>query len=117
MSNNNIDSKKAYAILGLILTTTTLGFMGSINGNNDSVMGQPNSEINIGNVSSESSDTFYELDNSIQTTKSLVNETQSSLDSGNTTKAYILLNQIYDGLLQISNSSNTLIWDLSNEGN
>jgi hypothetical protein len=114
--NNNINSKKMYAILGLVLTTT-VGFLVSIN-DNDSVMGQqPTSEIDIGNTTSESSDTFFQLDNSIQTAKSLVNETQLSLDSGNITETQDLLNQIYNELLQISNYSNNLIWDTSNEGN
>ena len=122
--NNNINSKKVYATLGLVLTTT-LGFLVSIN-DNGSVLGQqPTSEIDIGNTtgisigntSSEASDTFFQLDNSIQTAKSLVNETQSSLDRGNTTEAHDLLNQIYNELVQISNSSNNLIWDTSNEGN
>jgi hypothetical protein len=49
--------------------------------------------------------------------KSLVNKTQASLDSGNTTEAQGLLDQIYNELLQISNNSNNLIWDQSNEGN
>ena len=79
--------------------------------------GQPTSEITIGNTTGEASDTFFELDNSIETIKSLVNETQTSLDSGNTTEAQSLLDQIYNELLQISNNSNNLIWDLSNEGN
>ena len=114
--NNNIKSKKVYAILGLVLTTA-VGFLVSIN-DNDSVVGQqPASEINIGNTSSEASDSFFQLDNSIQTAKSLVNETQSSLGRGNTTETHELLNQIYNELLQISNYSNNLIWDTSNEGN
>jgi hypothetical protein len=122
--NNNINSKKVYAILGLVLTTT-VGFLVSIN-DYDSVMGQqPTSEIDIGNTTgisigdttSESSDTFFQLDNSIQTAKSLVNETQLSVDSGNTTEVHDLLNQIYNELLHVSNYSNNLIWDTSNEGN
>ena len=114
--NNNINSKKVYATLGLVLTTI-LGFLVGTN-DNGSVMGQQlTSEINIGNTSSEASDTFFQLDNSIQKAKSLVNETQSSFDSGNTTEAHDLLDQIYNELVQISNYSNNLIWDTSNEGN
>jgi hypothetical protein len=111
----NIKSKTSYTILGLALVTS-LGMLMILNGN-DSVVGQPISEINIGNTSSESSDTFFQLDNSIEIIKSLVNETQSSLDNGNTTEAHNFLNQIYNELIQISNNSNNLIWDLSNEGN
>lgn len=113
--NFNIKSKTSYTILGLALVTS-LGMLMILNGN-DSVVGQPISEINIGNTSSESSDTFFQLDNSIEIIKSLVNETQSSLDNGNTTEAHNFLNQIYNELIQISNNSNNLIWDLSNEGN
>ncbi len=113
--NYNIKSKTSYAILGLALVTS-LSMLMTLNGN-DSVVGQPISEINIGNTSSESSDTFFQLDNSIEIIKSLVNETQSSLDNGNTTEAHNFLNQIYNELIQISNNSNNLIWDLSNEGN
>lgn len=113
--NYNTKSKTSYAILGLVLATS-LGMLGIINGS-DKVVGQPISEINIGNTTSESSDTFFQLDNSIEILKSLVNETQSSLDNGNTTEAHNFLDQIYNELLQISNNSNNLIWDLSNEGN
>lgn len=116
--NYNKNSKKlCFIFLGLALTATTFGSLGIFNDNDSSVIGQPNSEINIGNTSGEASDTFFQLDNSIEIIKSLVNETQSSLDSGNTTEAHGYLNQIYNELLQISNNSNNLIWDLSNEGN
>jgi hypothetical protein len=46
----------------------------------------------------------------------LVNETQSAIDSNNTTEAENSLTQIYNELIQISNNSDNLIWDLSNEG-
>ena len=69
-------------------------------------IGQPTSEISIGNTSSEASDTFFQLDNSIEIMKSLVNETQASLDNGNTTEALDFLNQIYNELIQIANNSN-----------
>lgn len=78
---------------------------------------QPISEINIGNTSSMASDIFFQLDDSIETIKLLVNETQSAISNNNNTEAENLLNQIYNELLQISNNSNNLIWDLSNEGN
>ena len=113
--NHIIISKKIYAILGLSLATT-LGIIAIFNGYNYA-FGQPTSEINIGNTTGEASDTFFELDNSIETMKALVNETQTSLGSGNTTEAQGLLDQIYNELLQISNNSNNLIWDQSNEGN
>lgn len=112
--NHNIKSKISYVILGISLATS-LGVLVIYNGNSP-VIGQPTSEINIGNTTSEASDTFFQLDDSIQKMKSLVNETQTSLDSGNATKAYGLLNLIYNELLQISNNSNNLIWDLSNKG-
>ena len=113
--NPNIKSKMSYTILGLGLAAS-FGILVFFN-DNDLVSGQPTSEINIGNTSGEASDTFFQLDNSIEIMKSLVNETQASLDNGNMTEANDFLNQIYDELLQISNNSNNLIWDLSNEGN
>jgi hypothetical protein len=63
------------------------------------------------------SDTFFQLDDSIEVIKMLVNETQSAIGSNNTTEARNLLSQIYNELIQISNNSDNLIWDLSNEGN
>ncbi|WP_148686160.1 hypothetical protein [Candidatus Nitrosocosmicus hydrocola] len=113
--NHNIKSKASFAILGLALATS-LGMLVIFYGN-DQVVGQPISEVNIGNTTSESSDTFFQLDNSIEIIKSLVNETQASLNTGNTTEANNFLNHIYNELVQISNNSNNLIWDLSNEGN
>lgn len=113
--NHNIISKKIYAIFGLTLATT-LGLLLMLNGYG-SAIGQSTSEINIGNTTSEASDTFFELENSIEIMKSIVNETQTSINNGNTTEAHNLLNQLYDELVQISDNSNNLIWDLSNEGN
>ena len=113
--NHNIKSKMSYTFLGLALAAS-FGVLAFIN-DNDLVFGQPSSEINIGNTSGEASDTFFQLGNSIEIMKSLVNETQASLDNGNTTEVRGFLNQIYNELLQISNNSNNLIWDLSNEGN
>ena len=113
--NSNRTSKKANLIIGLALTTA-LGFLAFFNGY-DLASGQPTSDLNIGNTTSESSDTFFQLVDSIELMKSLVNETQSSIDNGDSTEAHYLLNQIYNELMQISNNSNNLIWDLSNEGN
>lgn len=113
--NHKIKSKMSYAILGLAFAAS-LGVLMNFSGYNPAI-GQPTSEISIGNTSSEASDTFFQLDNSIEIMKSLVNETQASLDNGNTTEALDFLNQIYNELIQIANNSNNLIWDLSNEGN
>lgn len=113
--NHKIKSKMSYAVLGLAFVTS-LGLLMNFSGYNQAI-GQPTSEISIGNTSSEASDTFFQLDNSIEIMKSLVNETQASLDNGNTTEAREFLSQIYNELIQIANNSNNLIWDLSNEGN
>ena len=73
---------------------------------------------NIGNVTSEESDTFFQLDDAVQTTQSLINETQSAISNNNLTEAVNLLNQAYNELIQIQNNANNLIWDSpsSNEG-
>lgn len=78
---------------------------------------QSGSQVNIGDNSGMASNAFFQLDDSILKIKSLVNETQSSLESNNTADAEDYLNQIYNELIQISNNSNSLIWDESNEGN
>jgi hypothetical protein len=83
----------------------------------NSVIAQTISETDIGNTTSEASDTFFQLEDSIETIKLLVNQTQSAISNNNSTGADNLLNQIYYELIQISNNSNNLIWDLSNEGN
>jgi hypothetical protein len=83
----------------------------------NSVIAQTISETDIGNTTSEASDTFFQLEDSIETIKLLVNQTQSAISNNNSTGADYLLNQIYNELIQISNNSNNLIWDLSNEGN
>ncbi|MGE0389618.1 MAG: hypothetical protein AB7P13_05750 [Candidatus Nitrosocosmicus sp.] len=114
--NNNIKTKISCVTLGIALVTS-LGLLGIFNTTGSVVGQQQTSEINIGNITSEASDTFFQLDNSIEIMKTLINETQSSLDNGNTTEAHEFLNQIYNELIQISNNSNNLIWDLSNEGN
>jgi len=73
---------------------------------------------NIGNVTSEESDTFFQLDDAVQTTQTLINETQSAISNNNTTEAMNLLNQAYNETIQIQNNANNLIWDSpsSNEG-
>ena len=74
--------------------------------------------VNIGNVTSEESDTFFQLDDAIQTTQVLINETQSAISNNNITEAVNLLNQAYNETVQIQNNANNLIWDSpsSNEG-
>jgi hypothetical protein len=81
------------------------------------VIAQPIPETDIGSNTSEASDTFFQLEDSIETIKLLVNQTQLAISNNNSTGADNLLNQIYYELIQISNNSNNLIWDLSNEGN
>ena len=73
---------------------------------------------NIGNVTSEESDTFFQLDDAVQTTQTLINETQSAIINNNITEAMNLLNQAYNETVQIQNNANNLIWDSpsSNEG-
>ena len=73
---------------------------------------------NIGNVTSEESDTFFQLDDAVQTTQTLINETQSAIINNNITEAMNLLNQAYSETVQIQNNANNLIWDSpsSNEG-
>ena len=85
--------------------------------NHNEAISQPISEINIGNTTSESSDTFFQLDDSIETIQFLINETQTAISNNNNTEAENLLNQTYNESIQISNNANNLIWDLSNEGN
>lgn len=105
---------KFYAVAIVIAATTGLAYM-SIGPT--FVAGQTDSQINIGNNSGMASDEFFQLDDSILKMKSLVNETQTSLENNNTAEAENNLNQIYNELVQISNNSNSLIWDESNEGN
>ena len=73
---------------------------------------------NIGNVTNEESDTFFQLDDAVQTTQTLINETQSAISNNNITEAMNLLNQAYNETVQIQNNANNLIWDSpsSNEG-
>ena len=72
--------------------------------------------MNIGNITSEASDMFFQLDDAIETTQLLINETQASISNNNITEAVNLLNQAYSELVQIQNNANNLIWDESNEG-
>jgi len=71
---------------------------------------------NIGNTTSEASDTFFQLDDAIEETQVLINETQNAINNNNTAEALNLLNQAYNELTQIQNNANTLVWDDSNEG-
>jgi len=108
-----MNSKSPFVFLILVVIGATF----LLGNNHIGVIAQPISEINIGNTTSEASDTFFQLDDSIETIKLLVNETQSAISSNNNTEADNLLTQIYNELIQISNNSNNLIWDLSNRGN
>jgi hypothetical protein len=101
----------------VFLIVVAIGAIFLLVDNHNGVAAQPISGINIGNTSSMASDTFFQLDDSIEVIKMLVNETQSAIDSNNTTEAENLLSQIYNELIQISKNSDNLIWDLSNEGN
>lgn len=105
---------KFYVVAIAIAATTGLAYM-SIS--STFVAAQTDPQINIGNNSGMASDEFFQLDDSILKMKSLVNETQTSLENNNTAEAENNLNQIYNELVQISNNSNSLIWDESNEGN
>jgi hypothetical protein len=111
--NHFIKSKPHFVFLIVAIIGAT--FFLSIGHN--SVIAQTISETDIGNTTSEASDTFFQLEDSIETIKLLVNQTQSAISNNNSTGADYLLNQIYNELIQISNNSNNLIWDLSNEGN
>jgi hypothetical protein len=73
---------------------------------------------NIGNATDEQSDSFFQLDDAIQTTQSLINESQTAISNNNITEAVNLLNQAYNETVQIQNNANNLIWDApsSNEG-
>jgi hypothetical protein len=110
---NIMNSKTPFVFLIVV----AIGAIFLLVDNHNGVAAQPISGINIGNTSSMASDTFFQLDDSIEVIKMLVNETQSAIDSNNTTEAENLLSQIYNELIQISNNSDNLIWDLSNEGN
>lgn len=72
--------------------------------------------LGIGNNTFMPSDSFFQLDDSIQQIKILVNGTNIAIDTNNSTEAKNLLNKIYEELIQISNNANNLIWDISNQG-
>jgi hypothetical protein len=110
---NIMNSKTPFVFLIVV----AIGAIFLLVNNHNVVAAQPISEISIGNTSSMASDNFFQLDDSIEGIKMLVNETQSAIGSNNTTEARNLLSQIYNKLIQISNNSDNLIWDLSNEGN
>lgn len=105
---------KIYAVAFVVAATSGLVYL---YGNPSLVTAQSGSQINIGDNPEMASDAFFQLDDSILKMKSLVNETQTSLDNNNTSDANNYLNQIYNELIQISSNSNSLIWDESNEGN
>jgi hypothetical protein len=107
-----MNSKLPFVFL-LVVAIGASFFLGN---NHNLVIAQPSSVMNIGNVTSESSDTFFQLDDAIETTQVLINETQSAISNNNMTEAVNLLNQAYNELNQIQNNSNNLIWDESNEG-
>jgi len=110
----NIMNSKTPFVFIIVAAVGAIFFLGN---NYNGVAAQPISETNIGNTTSEASDTFFQLDDSIETIKLLVNETQSAISNNNNTEAEKLLSQIYNELIKLSNNSNNLIWDLSNEGN
>ncbi len=110
----HIMNSKSPPIFLMVVAIGASFFLGS---NHNGAIAQPISEINIGNTTSESSDTFFQLDDSIEAVKLLLNETQTAISNNNNTEALNLLNQAYNELMQISNNSNNLIWDLSNQGN
>ena len=73
---------------------------------------------NIGNATDEQSDSFFQLDDAVQTTQSLINQSVAAISNNNTAEALNLLNQAYNETVQIQNNANNLIWDSpsSNEG-
>ena len=73
---------------------------------------------NIGNATDEQSDSFFQLDDAVQTTQSLINQSLAAISDNNITEAQNLLNQAYNETVQIQNNANNLIWDAptSNEG-
>jgi hypothetical protein len=105
---------KIYAVAFVIAATAGMAYMSM---GSSLVTAQSGSQVNIGNNTGMASDEFFQLDDSILKIRSLVNETQTSLDNNNTADAQNYLNQIYSELIQISDNSNSLIWDESNEGN
>jgi hypothetical protein len=100
----------------VFLLVTTIGASFFLGNNLNLVIAQPSSEMNIGNVTSESSDTFFQLDDAIETTQLLINQTQAAISNNNITEAVNLLTQAYSELNQIQKNANNLIWDESNEG-
>jgi len=102
----------------VFILVATIGTSLFLSNNHNLAMAQPSSEMNIGNTTSEESDMFFQLDDAIETTQVLINETQSAISNNNITEAVNLLNQAYNELVQIQNNANNLIWDSpsSNEG-
>jgi hypothetical protein len=73
---------------------------------------------NIGNNTGEQSDEFFQLDDAVQSTQTLINQSLAAINNNNTAEAVNLLNQAYNETVQIENNANNLIWDApsSNEG-
>ena len=73
---------------------------------------------NIGNATDEQSDSFFQLDDAVQSTQTLINQSLAAINNNNTAEAVNLLNQAYNETVQIQNNANNLIWDApsSNEG-
>lgn len=113
---NNMRHIKNSRLPLVFLLVTTIGASFFLGNNLNLVIAQPSSEMNIGNVTSESSDTFFQLDDAIETTQLLINQTQAAISNNNITEAVNLLTQAYSELIQIQNNANNLIWDESNEG-
>src|SRR5688572_20208181 len=100
--NHIIKSKSHFVFLIVAVIGATFFLSISHNG----VIAQPVSETGIGSNTGEASDTFFQLGDSIETIKLLVNQTQLAISNNNSTGADSLLNQIYNELIQISNNSN-----------
>ena len=66
---------------------------------------------NIGNATDEQSDTFFQLDDAVQTTQTLINQSLAAISNNNTAEALNSLNQAYNETVQIQNNANNLIWD------
>ena len=113
---NNMRHIKNSRLPLVFLLVTTIGASFFLGNNLNLVIAQPSSEMNIGNITSESSDTFFQLDDAIETTQLLINQTQAAISNNNITEAVNLLTQAYSELIQIQNNANNLIWDESNEG-
>lgn len=107
---------KNYSIPYLVLTSVFIFMYFSINFSFTEAFATKLNYLGIGNNTIMPSDSFFQLDDSVQQMKILVNETNTAVDINNNTEAKHLLNKIYEELIQISNNANNLIWDISNQG-